>query len=131
MLTRPSGHPSLPSPGGTPVVITAIGGTAGVGKTALAVYWARQATPAFPDGQLYINLRGFGPTADPLPPAEALCEFLDALHVPATQIPARLEARQALYRGLLPAGACSSCSTTPATRPRSARCCPPPPTPSS
>ncbi len=92
---------SQPGPDGTPAVITAIGGTAGVGKTALAVYWARQAAAAFPDGQLYVNLRGFGPTAGPLPPAEALRKFLDALHVPAAQIPADLEARQALYRGLL------------------------------
>ncbi len=97
MLARP-GHPG---PGGTPVVITAIGGTAGVGKTALAVHWARQAAARFPDGQLYVNLRGFGPSGDPLPPAEALREFLDALHVPAAQIPADLEARQALYRSLL------------------------------
>jgi DNA-binding SARP family transcriptional activator/Tfp pilus assembly protein PilF len=97
MLARP-GHPG---PGGTPVVITAIGGTAGVGKTALALHWARQAAARFPDGQLYVNLRGFGPSADPLPPAEALREFLDALHVPAAQIPADLEARQALYRSLL------------------------------
>ena len=83
------------------MLITAIGGTAGVGKTALAVHWARQAAGRFPGGQLYVNLRGFGPSADPLPPAEALRAFLDALHVPAAQIPAGLEARQALYRGLL------------------------------
>jgi DNA-binding SARP family transcriptional activator len=89
------------APGGCPVVITAIGGTAGVGKTALAVHWARQAAGAFPDGQLYVNLRGFGPSAEPLPPAEALREFLDALHVPASQIPPGLPGRQALYRSLL------------------------------
>jgi DNA-binding SARP family transcriptional activator/Tfp pilus assembly protein PilF len=92
---------SRPGPGGTSVVITAIGGTAGVGKTALAVHWARQAAAEFPDGQLYVNLRGFGPSADPLPPAEALRELLDALRVPAAQIPAGLEARQGLYRSLL------------------------------
>jgi DNA-binding SARP family transcriptional activator/tetratricopeptide (TPR) repeat protein len=86
-------------PGG-PVLITAIGGTAGVGKTALAVHWARRAAADFPDGQLYVNLRGFGP-ADPLPPAEALRAFLDALGVPAARIPATLEGRQALYRSLL------------------------------
>jgi tetratricopeptide (TPR) repeat protein len=101
LLAHPSDGPGHPSPGGTPVVITAIGGTAGVGKTALAVHWARQAAARFPDGQLYVNLRGFGPSADPLTPAEALREFLDALHVPAAQIPAGLEARQALYRSLL------------------------------
>jgi DNA-binding SARP family transcriptional activator len=89
----------LRRPGG-PVLITAIGGTAGVGKTALAVHWARRVAAEFPDGQLYVNLRGFGP-ADPLPPAEALRAFLDALGVPAARIPATLDGRQALYRGLL------------------------------
>jgi DNA-binding SARP family transcriptional activator len=99
----PSWHPDPGHPGAAsaPVVITAIAGTAGVGKTALAVHWARQAAGQFPDGQLYVNLRGFGPSADPLPPAEALREFLDALHVPAAQVPVGLEARQALYRDLL------------------------------
>jgi DNA-binding SARP family transcriptional activator len=86
-------------PGG-PVLITAIGGTAGVGKTALAVHWARRVAAEFPDGQLYVNLRGFGPS-DPLPPAEALRGFLDALQVPAAQIPADLTGQQALYRTLL------------------------------
>ena len=89
----------LRQPGG-PVLITAIGGTAGVGKTALAVHWARAAAAEFPGGQLYVNLRGFGP-ADPLPPAEALRAFLDALGVAAARIPATLDGRQALYRSLL------------------------------
>jgi DNA-binding SARP family transcriptional activator/Tfp pilus assembly protein PilF len=89
----------LRRPGG-PVLITAIGGTAGVGKTALAVHWARRAAAGFPDGQLYVNLRGFGP-ADPLAPAEALRAFLDALGVSAARIPATLDGRQALYRSLL------------------------------
>jgi DNA-binding SARP family transcriptional activator/tetratricopeptide (TPR) repeat protein len=91
---------AAPGRGGAPVLITAIGGTAGVGKTALAVHWARQHATWFPDGQLYANLRGFGP-ADPLPPAEALRAFLDAIGVPATQIPASLDGRQALYRSQL------------------------------
>jgi DNA-binding SARP family transcriptional activator len=81
-------------------LVTAIGGTAGVGKTALAVHWARQAAAEFPDGQLYVNLRGFGPTS-PLSSADALRAFLDALQVPAARIPATLEGRQALYRRLL------------------------------
>jgi DNA-binding SARP family transcriptional activator/tetratricopeptide (TPR) repeat protein len=89
----------LRRPGG-PVLITTIGGTAGVGKTALAVHWARRAAAEFPGGQLYVNLRGFGP-ADPLPPAEALRVFLDALGVAAARIPATLDGRQALYRSLL------------------------------
>lgn len=82
-------------------LITAITGTAGVGKTALAVYWARQHLAEFPDGQLYVDLRGFAPDGYPLPSAEALGGFLEALQVPSGQIPATLDSRQALYRGLL------------------------------
>jgi tetratricopeptide (TPR) repeat protein len=77
-----------------------ISGTAGVGKTALAVHWAHQHAGGFPGGQLYVNLRGFGP-ADPLRPAEALRIFLDALAVPAAQIPATLDGRQSVYRSRL------------------------------
>jgi DNA-binding SARP family transcriptional activator/Tfp pilus assembly protein PilF len=91
---------AMPGRPGRPVVITVIGGTAGVGKTALAVHWARRAAADFPDGQLYVNLRGFGP-ADPVTPAEALRAFLDALQVPAAQIPASLDGRHALYRSLV------------------------------
>jgi DNA-binding SARP family transcriptional activator len=101
VLRHDAKHPWRAGAGDSPLAIIAIGGTAGVGKTALAVHWARQAAAEFPDGQLYVNLRGFGPSAGPLPPAEALREFLGALHVPAAQIPAGLEARQALYRCLL------------------------------
>jgi DNA-binding SARP family transcriptional activator len=88
------------APDRAPTLVTAIGGTAGVGKTALAVHWARQVAADFPDGQLYVNLRGFGP-ASPLSPAEALRAFLDALQVPAARIPATQDGRQALYRRLL------------------------------
>jgi len=91
---------AVPEPVGEPVLVTAIGGTAGVGKTALAVHWARHAAAEFPDGQLYVNLRGFGP-ASPLSPTEALRAFLDALQVPAARIPATQDGRQALYRRLL------------------------------
>ncbi|MEV4509785.1 tetratricopeptide repeat protein [Dactylosporangium sp. NPDC049525] len=102
---------------GTVIVI----GTAGVGKTALAVHWAHrvieQAPDRFPDGQLYVNLRGFGPagpgdtgdtgdtggtggtaevTAD-----ETLRAFLTALGVAPDQVPAELDARIGLYRSLL------------------------------
>jgi DNA-binding SARP family transcriptional activator len=89
-----------PAPAGSPVSAMVISGTAGVGKTALAVHWARQHAAGFPAGQLYVNLRGFGP-ADPLRPAEALRIFLDALAVPAAQIPATLDGRQSLYRSRL------------------------------
>ena len=83
------------------VVISAIGGTAGVGKTALAVHWAHQAAGRFPDGQLYVNLRGYHPTAAPMEPGEAVRSFLDALNVPPSRIPVSLEAQIMLYRSLL------------------------------
>jgi DNA-binding SARP family transcriptional activator/tetratricopeptide (TPR) repeat protein len=83
-----------------PVLIAAVGGTAGVGKTALAVHWARQHAADFPGGQLYVNLRGFGP-ADPLSPCEALRIFLDALAVPVAGTPATLDGLQVLYRSRL------------------------------
>jgi tetratricopeptide (TPR) repeat protein len=86
--------------GGT-VVISAVSGTAGVGKTALAVYWAHQVADRFPDGQLYVNLRGFDPSGQVMAPAEAVRRFLDALQVPPQRIPVDLDAQAALYRSLL------------------------------
>jgi tetratricopeptide (TPR) repeat protein/DNA-binding XRE family transcriptional regulator len=83
------------------VVISAICGTAGVGKTALAVHWAHRAANRFPDGQLYLNLRGFHPSGRPMPTAEAIRFLLDAMQVPAEQIPRSLDAQAALYRSLL------------------------------
>ena len=83
------------------VVISAIGGTAGIGKTALAVQWAHQVADRFPDGHLYVNLRGFHPSGNPMPPTEAVRRLLDALGVPAARIPAGIEAQAGLYRSLL------------------------------
>jgi DNA-binding SARP family transcriptional activator/tetratricopeptide (TPR) repeat protein len=83
------------------VVISAVSGTAGVGKTALAVHWARRAQRAFPDGQLYVNLRGFAPGGSVMSPAEVVRGFLDAFGVPPARIPAGLEAQAGLYRSLL------------------------------
>jgi DNA-binding SARP family transcriptional activator/tetratricopeptide (TPR) repeat protein len=83
------------------VVITAIGGTAGVGKTALAIHWAHQVAYRFPDGQLYVNLRGFDPAGSPVTPAEAIHGFLDALGASAGHVPATLDGLAALYRSLL------------------------------
>src|SRR5262249_61865715 len=83
--------------GGT-VVISAIGGTAGVGKTALAVHWAHQVVDRFPDGQLYVNLRGFDPSGSVLDPADAVRRFLDALSVPPERIPVDLDSQAPLYR---------------------------------
>lgn len=82
-------------------LISAIGGSAGVGKTALAVYWAHQAAGQFPDGQLYVSLRGFGPKAAPVKPQEALTGFLEAIQPAGVPIPTGLEAKASLYRSLL------------------------------
>ncbi|MEO3928900.1 tetratricopeptide repeat protein [Micromonosporaceae bacterium B7E4] len=83
------------------VLISAIGGTAGIGKTALAVCWAHQVADRFPDGQLYVDLRGFDPTGPATGPEQALRDFLEALAVPAERIPVGLAARAGLYRSLL------------------------------
>ena len=83
------------------VLISAIGGTAGVGKTAMALHWAHQVADEFPDGQLYVNLRGFDPSGAPVAPEAAVRGFLESLGVPAGRIPAGLEARASLYRSML------------------------------
>ncbi|HEY1915343.1 MAG TPA: tetratricopeptide repeat protein [Streptosporangiaceae bacterium] len=90
----------LDEPGGT-AVITAIGGTAGVGKTALAVQWAHQAATNFPDGQLFVNLRGFDPSGSPVTPAQAVRVLLEALQIPADRMPQTVEGQLGLYRSLL------------------------------
>jgi DNA-binding SARP family transcriptional activator/DNA-binding XRE family transcriptional regulator/Tfp pilus assembly protein PilF len=84
----------------TTVVISAIAGTAGVGKTALAVHWAHRVRDRFPDGQLYVNLRGYA-QGPPLRPIQALAGFLHALGVAAERVPAELEQAAGLYRTLL------------------------------
>jgi DNA-binding SARP family transcriptional activator/tetratricopeptide (TPR) repeat protein len=83
------------------VVIFAISGMAGVGKTALAVRWARRVADRFPDGQLYVNLRGFDPDGRAMPPAEAVRGFLDALGVPPAASPSTMDGQVGLYRSRL------------------------------
>ncbi len=83
------------------MVVSAVSGTAGVGKTALAVYWAHRVRAQFPDGQLYVNLQGYGPGEAALEPGEAVRGFLAAFGVPVTRIPADLPAQAALYRSVL------------------------------
>jgi DNA-binding SARP family transcriptional activator len=85
----------------TAVVISALSGTAGVGKSALAVHWGHLVADRFPDGQLYVNLRGFDPSGAALDPAVVLRDFLDALDVPAGRVPASLDGQVGLYRSLL------------------------------
>jgi DNA-binding SARP family transcriptional activator len=82
------------------VVISAIGGMAGVGKTALAVHWAQEAAHRFPDGQLFADLAGFGPSA-PTEPARVIGWFLGSLGVPVNQVPADRQAQAALLRSVL------------------------------
>ncbi|MFI7643091.1 BTAD domain-containing putative transcriptional regulator [Nonomuraea sp. NPDC049400] len=90
--------------------VCVLSGTAGMGKTALAVHWAHQVKDRFPDGQLYIDLRGYDQDHEPLTTAAALSRLLISLgvgpgHMPGgfahDQAPGGLEARLGLYRSLL------------------------------
>lgn len=87
-----------PSLGGSQVIaITAVAGVGGVGKTALAVEWANRNASKYPDGQLYLDLRGFGTTA-PMSTSEALGHLLAMLEVPVKDVPADVDDAAALYR---------------------------------
>ncbi|WP_191304075.1 AfsR/SARP family transcriptional regulator [Lentzea cavernae] len=84
-----------------PTGVVVITGTGGVGKTSLAVHWAHQAAERFPDGQLYVNLHGFGPSGAAVSPGDALLRFLSALDVPRAQVPHDLAGQSALLRDAL------------------------------
>ncbi|MEU5720800.1 BTAD domain-containing putative transcriptional regulator [Micromonospora sp. NPDC047738] len=85
--------------GGPPLVL--VGGPAGIGKSLFVLRLAHTVLDQFPDGQLFVNMRGFDPTGAPMAAAEALLGFLDALGVPPEQLPATVEAQAGLYRDLL------------------------------
>jgi len=94
LLDRAGGQPPRA------VAVSVIDGTAGVGKTALAVHWAHQVAGRFTDGQLYVNLRGYDPE-QPLSAADALAGFLRSLGVPGADIPPSADQRAARYRSLV------------------------------
>ncbi|MEV0698472.1 tetratricopeptide repeat protein [Saccharopolyspora sp. NPDC050389] len=83
------------------VLISTVDGIAGVGKSTLAVHWAHGMRDRFPDGELYVNLRGFDPAAEPVKPTEALAAFLAALGVSGERMPQDAEARAAFFRSLV------------------------------
>ncbi|MGW0825850.1 AfsR/SARP family transcriptional regulator [Streptomyces sp. NPDC002845] len=93
LVTGPEDSPASP----TAVAVSVVSGTAGVGKTALAVHWAHRTRHRFPDGQLYVNLRGYDPD-HPMPPGDALTRFLTVLGVPGDEIPLDADDRASRYR---------------------------------
>lgn len=103
-LLDPAGRAPARTPAPCPAIgtrlLVAIVGTAGAGKTALALHFAHLAADQYPDGQLYVNLRGFDPLGEPLRITAAMRALLDAL-LPPGQIPAGLEAQAGLYRSVL------------------------------
>ncbi|PWW63351.1 AfsR/SARP family transcriptional regulator [Actinokineospora spheciospongiae] len=86
---------------GAPVVISALTGAGGIGKTWLALHWAHRHADRFPDGQLFVDLRGFSPEGAPLPAAAAVRGFLDAFGVEPARIPVDPHAAATLFRGLV------------------------------
>ncbi|QLQ40009.1 ATP-binding protein [Micromonospora robiginosa] len=94
ILTRAADQP-------TAMGLAVVSGTAGVGKTALAVHWAHRVAAHFPDGQLHVDLRGFDPAGTPVSPGTALAGFVNALAGAGERPPAGLAEQVARYRSLL------------------------------
>jgi DNA-binding SARP family transcriptional activator len=86
---------------GGPIVISAVDGWGGVGKSTLAIRAAHDVSPRFPDGQLYVDLQGSTPGLEPLEPLEVLGRFLRSLGVEDGKIPAEVAEAAARYRSLL------------------------------
>ncbi len=86
-------------PGGAARIVV-IEGTAGVGKTSLAVHWSHRLRDRFPDGQLFVDLRGHS-AGTPVSPLDALSDFLQAVGVPADSLPSTVEQRSAALRSAL------------------------------
>ncbi|MFC0438036.1 tetratricopeptide repeat protein [Kutzneria buriramensis] len=84
-----------------PLVITAIAGVGGIGKTWLALCWAYQHLERFSDGQLFVDLQGFAPSGRSMTPEKAIRGFLDALGVDPQSVPIDLDAQVGLYRSLV------------------------------
>lgn len=84
--------------GAAPVIV--VHGPGGIGKTTLAIRWARQIRDQYPDGQLFVDLRGFSPSS-PMTPEQALAALLGGLGITADRIPAGVEAASALWRTTL------------------------------
>ena len=96
-LTAAADHP----PGTPTVVVAAIGGAGGMGKTWLALVWANRHLDRFPDGQLFLDLRGFGPEGTPVEALTAVRGFLDAMGAVPDGVPADVDAQAALFRSLV------------------------------
>jgi DNA-binding SARP family transcriptional activator/Flp pilus assembly protein TadD len=91
---------AVTGPGGT-VPVCAIGGPAGIGKTALALRWAHDHLARFPDGQLYVDLRGFDPSGAPMTPKSAVLRLLGALGADPAALPPDEDGLVAQYRSLV------------------------------